>query len=331
MGEAFLMRSGGMNFRGLIVSLAESEFYAGQEVNFLDASVYADFGKIRLPYPPEECTFWPTTMQADTTFVRVSATIGGVKRTATVPVKVYVLGKTFANTPWDEAVYIARHGMAQRYWQAGDEKYLCDTANGAAYARVLDFNIETLHEDDERYNDPSYNNPTDNKAAVTLKCIGAPLRTAPFDDSADQEERCWATGDARLNVIPAILAENFPAELRNGLRLVKKTSTRRSGNRTLTAYTGDRAFLPSMAELGLTDSSDVHIGQDEKANAHNYGIPARYNTTSTHTAADMEWTLTLDSANVGKIWTEDIYRNAVSHMAMADAREARHYFPMFCI
>lgn len=232
MGEAFLHgHSNGLRYKGLSASLPApyNVFYNGQAIDISHAVVAANLGKTTVQVPPGSCSFTPQTATTSTTAITVSFTIGGIAKTASIPITVLATS-SFANTPWEIVAQAAYYGFPKHIWQPGDTKTL--TIGGTPHTiRIIGFDCDPLDVDDALYNDPNYNGGT-RKASLALQWY-TPAGILASASDAGTASQYWRNSTFRTTILPALLA-SLPDAIKNRVRTVDKLTT------TLVSINGER-------------------------------------------------------------------------------------------
>ena len=223
MGEAFLHGNGGngLQYKSLSASLPApyNVFYNGQAVDISHAAITANLGKVTVSVSPGSCTFSPQTATTSTTAITVSFTIGGVTKTASIPITVLATS-SFANTPWEIVAQAAYYGFPKYIWQPGDTKTL--TIGSTTHTiRIIGFDCDPLDENDAMYNDPFYNGGS-KKSALSLQWA-TPAGVVSSSSEVGGGSNFWWNCNLRTVILPALL-ESMPNALKNNVRTVDKVS-----------------------------------------------------------------------------------------------------------
>ena len=250
MAEAMLVRKGGAVLRDLTLISPPDKlaYYQGDYLDMDGTIVGARFGTFTIPLHETAWSYSPTRALVDTdTAILISATIGRVTKTYSIPITVEDFSTVLNNNSWTRIAYAAASGIAKNLWNVGDAKYF--TLNGTQIeARIIAFDADPLNSSDEKYNDTSYNG-NKKKAAIAFQFFTSPGKARMHNYNT---EVGW--DDCEMRTVTFVnLYNNLPSDLKSVIRLVNKYSHNGYQGRDIT--TADRLFLESEYEVRQSPTS----------------------------------------------------------------------------
>ena len=175
------------------------------------------------------------------TEVIVNATVGRVKKTCKIPIRVTDYASTLNDNSWEMIAEAAASGIAGQLWNVGDSKYF-ELGGTQIETKIIAFNADPLDTADEKYSDTSYNG-NKKKAAIVFQFFTSPGIARMHNYNS---EVGWDTCQMRTTTI-ADLYNSLPSDLKSVIRLVKKYSYNGYNSRNI--ETADRLFLESAYEV----------------------------------------------------------------------------------
>ncbi len=320
MAEAMLVRKGGAVLRDLTLISPPDKlaYYQGDYLDMDGTIVGARFGTFTVPLHETGWTYSPTRALVDTdTAILISATIGRVTKTYSVPITVEDFSTVLNNNSWERIAYAAAAGIAKNLWNVGDAKYF--TLNGTQIeARIIAFDADPLATADEKYNDTSYNG-NKRKAAIVFQFFTSPGTSVMHNYGT---EVGWDTCYMRTTTI-ANLYNRLPSDLKSVIRLVKKYSY--NGYQSRNIETADRLFLESAYEL-FDNPGSSYGGGTEKTKRIFYTYYANGNQ-PIHSVQN--WTRSMHGSC--SVTNHFVGINTSGTLTFPSYSQANNYFPMFCI
>ena len=320
MGEAMLVRKGGAVLRDLtLISPPDKLSYiSGQYLDMDGTIVGARFGTFTIPLHETGWTYAPTRALLSTdTAILISATIGRVTKTFSVPIEVEDFSRTLDENSWSNIAIAAANGIAKQLWNVGDSKYF--NLNGTQIeARIIAFDADPLDTADEKYSDTSYNG-NKKKAAIVFQFFTSPGIARMHNY---RTEVGWDTCEMRTTTI-ADLYNSLPSDLKSVIRLVKKYSY--NGRNSQNIETADRLFLESAYEVLQSPGLGSNGNEASKRIFYTY-----YANGQAPIKSVVNWTRSMHGS--GCSVTNHFAAIGTAGSVNFPSYDARQdYFPMFCI
>ena len=313
------MGGGGMRFRSLEVAKNpdRQKYYVSQQVDMEGAIIRARFAGDAITLTSDNYTYTPSgALTENDDHITLTSTIGGVTRSATIPIEVLDISPTLDLNDWEAIAEAAKTGIADKIWHIGDTKN--QVINGKTYTlKVIGFHHDELADSDEERNNAEYNGNT-KKAAIVFQFMQSP-GTAFFHTSSDWNI-AWKNSSMR-NTTLANLYNGLPSDMKAAIRKVKKYSAGRYASEA--QETEDRLFLGSVAEI-FGQNTDTAAAENAACKRYEYylagNIPPHENVNwlrSAHCNCSLdEYHFAIVANNGAKSWS--------THMKLG-------YCPIFCV
>ncbi len=315
-----LIRKGGAVLRDLtLISPPDKlSYYVGDLLDMGGTIIGARFGTFTVPLHETGWSYSPTrALVATDNAILISATIGRITKTYSIPITVQDFSTILNENPWELIALAASLGIASQLWNIGDSKYF--TLNGVQHeARIIAFDADPLATADERYNDTSYNG-NKKKSAIVFQFFTSP-GTSPMHNYGS--EVGWDTCYMRTNTI-ANLYNSLPSELKSVIRLVQKYSY--NGRHSRNIETADRLFLQSVYEV--LPNPSIGSSGNEKAQSIFYEY---YKNGNPPINASVNWTRSMHGSGC-TVTNHFVAINTSGSTSYPNSSSSQDYFPMFCL
>ena len=327
MGDAMLVRKGGAVLRDLfLISQPDNpRYYAGQYFDTTGIIVGAQFGTFVIPLHESGWSYTPArALAVSDTQIVISATIGHMSKTITIPITVEDYNPTLTNNSWEQIAYAAQLGIANQLWSIGDIK---STDYGSW--RIIGFDADPLDAEDEKYNDTTYN-ANKKKAAITFQWVAPAGRNGM--NLGNTNSGGWPSCNMNRTILPNLLA-TLPVDMVSVMRLVDKYTCiggTGTSNRTKYNTAANKLFLLGAYEVY---SSPSGVGPIEASVCSQYNWYA--NISNPQKGNYEEWLRSPHDPNScsGGHFT-CIKTNGsldASGTSNINASIAKDYYPAFCI
>lgn len=266
MGEAYLMGNGGMRLRSLEIAQQPNKvsYMAGQSADLTGAKIRALFARDAITLTPDNYSYSPSgALAATDEAILITSTIGGVTRTASIPIEVKAISATLNLNDWEMIAEASALGIADEIWNVGDVKE--QVINGVTYQlKIVGFNHDELDNTDAQRNNTEYNGNT-KKAGITFQFMKAP--GSAYLHSSNSWTN-WDNCSMRKTTL-ANLFNGLPSDMKAAIRTVKKYSA--TGVNNYAAYMSrDKLFLASLKEISTSYYSAAASGENNACSMYEY-------------------------------------------------------------